>query len=170
MLPSARPFIDLPDPTPERTLQAMHQLAREAQADQSMRELTEQIVAGLWPNDYLSEYVAVLNWVRRHIRYSRDPITIEQVKAPRATIETRTGDCDDMAVLLAAMVGHLGGESRFVAGAFRSHRGRPVLSHVWCEAKDPSSGAWVALDPVPGRRVDQMLGNTIHRVSHPGVF
>jgi transglutaminase-like putative cysteine protease len=166
VLPNARPYVDLPPPTPESTLQAMHYLAVQAQHDLQMRELAERIVGGLWPNDYVSEYAALLNWVRRHIRYVRDPAIVEQVKTPRATLETRCGDCDDMAVLLSALVGHLGGQSRYVAGAFKAYQGRPILSHVWCEAKDPTSGAWVALDPVPGRRVGQMLGRTIKRIKH----
>lgn len=170
MLPIVRPSINLPPPTPEETLQAMRHLAVEAQNDLQMRELAERLTAGLWPNDYVSEYAAALNWVRRHIRYLRDPVSIEQVATPRATLERRCGDCDDMAVLLAALVGHLGGQSRFVAGAFKAHQGRPILSHVWCEAKDPTSGAWVTLDPVPGRRVQQMLGKTIKRIQHPAVM
>jgi len=147
----------------------MHRLALEAQSDPRLREVAESIVAGLLPHDYVSEYAALLNWVRRHIRYSRDPVTVEQVKTPQATLETGTGDCDDLAVLLAALVGQIGGQSRFVAGAFKRHRGHAVLSHVWCEAFEPTCGAWIALDPVPGRMVHQMLGTTIERISHPGV-
>jgi transglutaminase-like putative cysteine protease len=148
----------------------MQRLALMDQDNPAMRQLAEQIVSGITQKDYTSEYAAILNWVRANIRYVRDPVTIEQVKTPRATVETGSGDCDDMATLIAALVGHLGGRSRFSAGAFaRGPSGRPVLAHVWAEAFDPSSGAWVVLDPVPGRRVHQMLGGTIKRIFHPGV-
>jgi transglutaminase-like putative cysteine protease len=148
----------------------MQKLALDAQSDLAIRELAEKITNRILPRDYASEYAAVLNWVRRNIRYVRDPVTVEQVQTPRATLEVRSGDCDDASVLIAAMVGHLGGRTRFSAGAFkRAPSGRPVLAHVWVEALDPVSGAWVVLDPVPGRRVHQMLGNTIQRIFHPGV-
>lgn len=170
MLPKARPYIDLPPPTPQETLRVMRKLALDAQGDVALRELAEKITSGLIDKDYVSEYAAVLNWVRKNVRYVRDPVTIEQVKTPRAVLETRSGDCDDKAVLISALIGHLGGRSRFSAGAFkRAPSGRPILAHVWCEAHDPASNAWIVLDPVPGRRVHQMLGNTIERIFHPGV-
>lgn len=370
-----RPTKHLPAPSPRQTMAHMTRLARQGQYRQDIRGLTERIVLGLHPNDYLSEYAAVRNWVLRNIRYSRDPRTIEQVKSPEVTIETRTGDCltvdtkvvvrnssgryrikalsalrgreseyealsynfeqrewefkpilawapkgtqevhevhmangyrfrctsghelylwnqsagihevrtvadacssnvqddgsrklkqgwtllcardipflnrdaslndgkplsgnlvhdhgglgrnpiwrlyearglryhermphltnvgihgvryagveevcdievadnhnfllangvlvhncDDMAVVIATMVGQIGGRVRFVAGGFRGarvhHSGRPVLSHVWAEAYDPNSKSWIVLDPVPGRKVHEMLGKVAHR-------
>ena len=168
--PQTRPYVDLPPPTPEETLVWMQRLALMDQDNPQIRDLAEKIVSGVLQRDYASEYAAVLNWVRMNVRYVRDPVTIEQVKTPKATMETRAGDCDDMAVLIASLVGHLGGRSRFSAGAFvRGPTGRPMLAHVWAEAFDPVSGAWIVLDPVPGRRVHQMLGGTIKRIFHPGV-
>lgn len=144
----------------------MAKLANQAQFDPAIRELSERIVKNLWPHDYLSEYVAILVWIRQNIRYTRDPITIEQVKTPRAVIETGTADCDEMGTLAAAMVGTIGGKSRFVAASFSV--GRP-LSHVWAEAWEDGSKAWIILDPVPGRRVGQMVGRIVKAVVHKGV-
>lgn len=146
----------------------MRSLAVEAQRDESIRQLAEQIVKGVWPQDYLSEYAAILNWVRRNIRYTRDPRTIEQVQTPRATWQAHAGDCDDMAVLISTLVGVLGGQTRFVAGAFKQG-GMEALSHVWCEAYDPATGKWVVLDPVPGRAVGRMLSRTVSRLAAPAV-
>lgn len=145
---------------------AMSKLANEAQFDVAIRHLTEQIVRGIFPHDYLSEYVAILCWIRTNIRYVRDPVTIEQVKTPRAVIETESADCDEMGTLAAAMVGTIGGKSRFVAATFNAHK---TLSHVWAEAYDPGSKAWVILDPVPGRRVGQMVGRIVRTMIYPGV-
>ena len=140
-------------------------MAREtqlAQEDASLRLFAETLVTGLFPHDYLSEYAAVLNWVRLHIRYVRDPVTIEQVKTPRAVLETEGSDCDDMSVLIGSLLGTLGAKIRYVAGAFTNNSdGTPALTHVWCEAWEPNIKGWVVLDPVPGRRVGQMLGKLI---------
>lgn len=165
-----RPVIDLPAPSPEDTLVYMRQLARAAQEDVRLRMLAEKIVANVFQRDYISEYAAVLNWVRKNIRYARDPRTIEQVATPASTISRGTGDCDDMAVLIASLVSVLGGATRFTAGAFKHDpEGRPVLAHVWCEALDPNSNQWIVLDPVPGRSVDRMLGGLIHTIQAPAI-
>jgi transglutaminase-like putative cysteine protease len=126
--------------------------------DVQIRMFAEGLVQNLWPHDYLSEYAAILNWVRSHVRYVRDPAIIEQVKTPQVVLETKTGDCDDQCVLLGTLVGTLGGRVRYVAGAFKKNPdGSPNFAHVWCEVYDPASKAWVVLDPVPGRNVASML-------------
>lgn len=160
-----RPHLHLPPPTPRQTMTVMSKLANQAQMDVEIRSLTERIVKNLFPHDYLSEYVAILCWIRTNIRYVRDPVTIEQVKTARAIIETESADCDEMGILAASMAGTIGGKSRFVAGSF----GGGPLSHVWAEAWDPGSKAWVILDPVPGRRVGQMVGRIVRTMVHPGV-
>jgi len=160
-----RPSKHLPDPTPERTLAWMVRLTQDGLRDVEMRLFAEKLVLGLKPHDYLSEYAAVTNWVRTHIRYSRDPVHIEQVKTPRAVLETETGDCDDASVLVATLIGALGGKARFVAGAFeRFPSGKPNFVHVWAEAYDPASKAWVVLDPVPGRNVSKMIHRLIDSI------
>ena len=161
-----RPSQLLPAPSPKRTLYWMVQMTRQGQQDQQMMSLAQKIVKGVFPHDYLSEYVALLNWVRTNIRYVRDPRTVEQVKSARAVVETGTGDCDCMCTLLGTLIGHIGGQVRFVAGAFKkAANGKPVLSHVWAEAYDPNTKAWVVLDPVPGRRVGKMIGRLQHAVA-----
>lgn len=166
----ARPNRHLPAPTPEQTLRWMAEFIRQGQYDHRLREFVErEIVGELFPHDYLSEYAAILNWVRGNIRYMRDPRTVEQVKTPAVVLETRTGDCDDMSVLIGALVGLVGGQVRLVAGglanAGRVASGRPILSHVWLEAFDPTSKSWVVLDPVPGRKVHQMLKRMTNRLT-----
>lgn len=89
----ARPHLHISTADPESTMRWMARETQLAQEDASLRLFAEKLVTGLFPHDYLSEYAAVLNWVRMHIRYSRDPVTIEQVKTPRAALETETGDC-----------------------------------------------------------------------------
>jgi transglutaminase-like putative cysteine protease len=142
----------------------MARFARSGEANPQLRELAERITRNVFAHDYLSEYTAILNWVRTHIRYSRDPRTIEQLKQPHVVVQTRTGDCDDMSILIAALVAQMGGHVRFVAGAFK---GKRSYSHVWCEAYDPTSKTWVVLDPVPGRKVHRMIGRLSDRLVHP---
>ena len=164
----ARPSLHLPAPTPEETLAWMVRETQLGLKNVELRLFAEQLVRDLWPHDYLSEYAAILNWVRTHIRYVRDPVIIEQVKTPQVVVETGTGDCDDQTVLIGTLVGTLGGHARYVAGAFkRALDGSPAFSHVWCEALDPASRAWVVLDPVPGRNVASMLRRLVDSIVVP---
>jgi len=164
-----RPVLDLPPPSPEETLVWMRRLAMASQADVRLRGLATSIVRRLKQQDYISEYAAILDWVRRHIRYVRDPRTVEQVSTPQATLSVGTGDCDDMAVLISSLVGHIGGSTRFRAGAFKRSGGVPMLSHVWVEAFDPATRAWVVLDPVPGQRVNSMLSGLVATLTAPAI-
>lgn len=71
-------------------------------------------------------------------------------------------NCDCMSMYIGSLAGMLGARVRYVAGAFkRGANGDPVLSHVWCEVYDPSSKAWIILDPVPGRRVGKMINKLV---------
>lgn len=160
----------LPAPSPYETMRRMAQAVHQGQLDPELRALTERLVQNVFPHDYLSEYAAILNWTRMNIRYLRDPRTIEQIKTPRAVVETGNGDCDDMTVLVATLAGGIGARVRFVAGAFQRHpSGTPALSHVWAEVYDPASRAWAILDPVPGRNVASMVKRLIHAVAMPVV-
>jgi transglutaminase-like putative cysteine protease len=146
----------LPAPSPLETMQWMGKFIRDGQLDSRLRALAEKIVQGLLAHDYLSEYAAILNWIRTNIRYTRDPRTVEQIKRPGRIVETGNADCDDMSILSGTLAGILGGKVRLVAASFQG-KGAKSLTHVWAEAFEPARGCWVVLDPVPGRKVGQML-------------
>lgn len=54
------------------------------------------------------EAVAVFEWVRNNIRYTRDPTNIELFQRPRRTVELKTGDCDDFSILICSLLGSIG--------------------------------------------------------------
>lgn len=148
--PRAAPYIGT-----EQTIKEMRRLALAAQTEWPLRQVVEQVCRHLRPKDYLSELVALHHFVCRRVRYQRDPLTVELVKTPEATLRTGVGDCDDMATLLAALSLLSGAKARFVTVGFRP---RGPFTHVYCEALDPRTGRWVALDPVAGVRTAEMLG------------
>lgn len=165
-----RPTRQIPLADARETLCWMVRVSVDGVNDVRLRLFAEKLVRQLRPHDYLSEYAAVLNWVRANIRYSRDPATIEQVKTPQVVLETETGDCDDQTVLVGTLVGTLGARVRYVAGAFaRDASGQAILSHVWAEAYDPTAHAWVVLDPVPGRNVANMIRRLVDSIVVPAI-
>jgi transglutaminase-like putative cysteine protease len=139
----------------EQTIAEMRRLALAAQTEWPLRRLVERVCHGLEAKDYVSELAALYYFVCRRIRYQRDPLTVELVKTPLATLQTGVGDCDDIATLLAAMVLLCGSEARFVTVGFKR---RGPFTHVFCEALDPKTKRWVTLDPVAGVHAAQMLG------------
>lgn len=91
--------------------------------------------------------VGIFSWLRRKIRFLRDPHELEALHAPPlvlATIAERGSalvDCDDVAMLGAALGMAIGFPARFVAigkgGEFE---------HVFAELMAPGGAGWFDLD------------------------
>ncbi|MCL0095050.1 hypothetical protein M1O52_00650 [Dehalococcoidia bacterium] len=79
---------------------------------------------------------AIFLWVRDNIEYINDPPG-EHFQPAVATLEVRAGDCDDQAILLAAMLGSIGFEPIFVI----------LPEHVYIELQQ-STGEQVPMDPI----------------------
>jgi hypothetical protein len=95
------------------------------------------------PKDRHGEVVALFEWVKRHIRYTRDIFRTELLHTARRMLELRAGDCDDMTILLGAMLISTGHPVRIVLAGFRP--GKPhAYSHIYLEVN--LAGRWVPLD------------------------
>lgn len=153
------------NPTLDTTLNVMRVKAHEAK--KSLRPFAESICRNVEPGDYNSEILALYCWVRRNIRYTRDIHQVEYVKAPARLLESRQGDCDDIACLLAALCMAVGNECRFLVVGFEDRS----PSHVFCQVAvrtaapgqvsvDGNAPAvaqrWVTLDPVADENTPQM--------------
>jgi len=153
------------NPTLNDTLQVMCQKALEGR--KTLRPFAEKITRELEPGDYNSEVLAIYGWVRRNIRYARDIIDVEYVKAPARLIETGQGDCDDIACLLASLLMAMGNECRFLVVGFEDRQPQ----HVFCQVAVPlprsgpasldgstpkGAKGWVTVDPVADENTPQM--------------
>jgi transglutaminase-like putative cysteine protease len=157
----APPHSLLPFRGPETTIETMREQGRGGRGERSalLRSVTEEVVQGLQPKDYLSEIIAIRNWVASHVRYVNDPLTTEWTKDPQRLAEeilakgVAAGDCDDIASLIAAMARQCGREAEFVTVGF----GAPgQYAHVFCRVREPKSGRWIICDPVAGTTEGQM--------------
>jgi len=105
-------------------------------------------IAGVASKDRFGEIRALFEWVRRNIRYTRDIFQVETLHTARRMLELRAGDCDDMTILLGAMLVATGHPVRLVLAGFR--RNRPhSYSHIYLEVRLGSE--WIALDPTMDR-------------------
>jgi len=96
------------------------------------------------PKHYLGEIKALFEWVQGSIRYTKDPFRLEVLHSARRMLELRAGDCDDMAILLGAMLESIGHPVRLVLVGPDPLRPR-LFSHVYLEVYH--KGRWIPLDP-----------------------
>ena len=103
------------------TASLIARLIREGAKDFYVRQKAIEIfrASGARPKDRLGEVCALFNWVRRNIRYTRDIFQVELLHSARRMLELRAGDCDDMTILLGAMLKSTGHPVRLVLAGFR---------------------------------------------------
>ena len=95
------------------------------------------------PKNRFGEVCALFDFVKRNIRYTRDIFRVELLHSARRMLELKAGDCDDMTILLGAMLLSTGHPVRLVLAGFK--RNRPhVYSHIYPEVF--VRGKWMAAD------------------------
>ena len=124
------------------TVKRMAQLARDGSHTYAIRSLATKITHHVPGKDTRGELAAIYQWVRDNIRYRYDPRGLEWIQAPDRTVQEKAGDCDDLAILIAALVQAIGHRTRYRTVGKTDKR----QSHVHAQAWDGS--AWVDMDPV----------------------
>ena len=113
------------------TLRAMADMVREYKKHPRIRDLAAQLTGDLASKDYHAEAMRLHQYVRDEIRYLRDVRGVETVQTPTLTLDLAVGDCDDKALLLAALLESIGHPTRFLAVGFQPGE----LDHVLVETK-----------------------------------
>src|SRR3972149_7906587 len=98
---------------------------------------------GVRPQDRFGEVCALFDWVRRNVRYTRDIFRVELLHSARRMLELRAGDCDDMTILLGAMLESVGHPVRLVVVGPTPLRPN-LFSHIYLEVY--YKGKWIPLD------------------------
>jgi transglutaminase-like putative cysteine protease len=127
------------------TARLIAQLIRDGAKDFYVRQKAIQVFRsyGVPAKDRLGEVSALFDWVRRTIRYTRDIFRVELLHAARRTLELKAGDCDDMTIVLGAMLMSTGHPVRLVLVGFRPNKPH-AYSHIYPEVN--VRGHWLALD------------------------
>ncbi len=89
-----------------------------------------------------AEIESVFNWVKEHIEFRGEHA--ETLQEPRVTLQLGAGDCDDHAMLLAALLASLGYRTRFRTVATAS--APDEFSHVYAEVEDKKTKQWIPVD------------------------
>lgn len=148
-----------------QTIDVMRQAAISSQNKLVVRRLAEDVCSQIDSKDYVSEYLAIYNFILQKTRYMRDPRTVELVIAPHIVAEEILAggrpnlDCDDYSATLGALILSVGGSVRYVTVAFSDvfYNGQRQYSHVFVQALEPRTGIWIVLDPVAAEKTQQML-------------
>jgi len=127
------------------TARLIARLIRDGAKDFYVRQKAIQIFRayGVHPKDQFGEAYALFDWVRRNIRYTRDIFRVELLHSARRMLELRAGDCDDMTILLGAMLMSTGHPIRLILAGFRPHKPH-AYSHIYPEVY--VRGRWIPID------------------------
>ena len=134
------------------TARLIARLIRQGAKDFYVRQKAIEIfrAMGVRPKDRFGEVCALFDWVRRNIRYTRDIFRVELLHSARRMLELRAGDCDDMTILLGALLMATGHPVRMVLAGFR--RKKPhVYTHIYPEVN--VLGRWIAIDATVQRPI-----------------
>lgn len=129
----------------EETVRHMRRLVRDAEGRPLLARTAARIIAGARTDGTAA--VAIREWMDQHTRFEPDPVGVELIRTPEymlemvATTGEASGDCDDVAVLGAALGRAAGLPARFVLIGFR--KGEPY-QHVYTELGTPTG--WLELD------------------------
>ncbi|MGH8628383.1 MAG: transglutaminase-like domain-containing protein, partial [Gammaproteobacteria bacterium] len=95
------------------------------------------------PKDYLGEIKSLFEWVQQNVRYTKDTFRVEVLHSAKRMLELRAGDCDDMAILLGAMLEAIGHPVRLALTGPDPLR-QDLFSHIYLEVFH--KGRWIPLD------------------------
>lgn len=115
-----------------------------------VRLTASKIVAEAAGGDGVAQAEQIRDWLESHVDFLRDPDGVEMLHGPVWQIQQiqRNGneqvDCDDVAMLSAALGKSVGLRARFVVVAF--DRANAPYRHVWTELSPPSVPVWVDMD------------------------
>jgi transglutaminase-like putative cysteine protease len=132
-----------------KTLGAMRGLVDAASRQLDVREAAVRAIRleAVGDHDMIGQVRALFHYVRDSIVFVNDPAGTEWVQSPRYTIASGAGDCDDRAVLLAALLRSIGVPCDFKVVAVDPRRPQ-TMSHVYVVAR--LGAIQIPLDPTYG--------------------
>ncbi len=139
----------------QQTVELMRRLVDEALADQDFVNTAVRIVKTAPAYHDMGELQALYKWVKQNIRFTKDPVTKEKLYPPQQLLRIKAGDCDDISMLLGALLLAVGYPARLIT--ISANPSQPnEFSHVYTEGEaPPGSGNWIPMDAA---RVDAEFG------------
>lgn len=133
-----------------KTVELIALLVREGAKDFCVRQTAIEILRryGIRAKNYLGEIRTLFEWVKHNVRYTRDIHRVELLHTARRMLELCAGDCDDMTILLGAMLKSIGHPVRLALVGFNPRK-KKLFTHIYLEVF--YKGWWIPLDPTVNR-------------------
>lgn len=128
-----------------KTLEHIIELIKKGAKDFHVRQTAIDILLqrGVRAKDYLGEIKALFEWVQQKVRYTKDTFRVEVLHSARRMLELRAGDCDDMSILLGAMLESIGHPVRLLLSGPDPLK-QDLFTHIYLEVFH--KGRWIPLD------------------------
>ena len=155
-IPRTEEYIGIGDTAIYNTVVKMKSIIQQSSKNPYVREWVGRIVGRVEVNDKQGEASAIFNFVRDHVRYTRDPYGFEYIQTPPTLLESiqqgdrPSGDCDDMTVLSLSLLKSIGFNVAIKVVSFRESK---KFGHVYGLVQ--IGHEWVPFDCV---RPDQDMG------------
>lgn len=141
----------VPDGTPGvvAKVKRIRQMVEVAKRDPAFRDRAARIVAHVAEKDHDAEIAALVEHVRRGVRYLRDPwspVGLELFVEPQTMLRDvdaghATGDCDDHVLLASALLEVAGYPTRYRVGGVPPDN----WQHIWLDVQHPRKG-WLPVE------------------------
>lgn len=160
-IPQTEEYIGTGDQAIFNTVTKMKDIISQSSKNSYVREWARKIVARVGVNDKKGEASVIFNFVRDHVRYTKDPLGFEYMQTPPVVLEDirlyvegkgdrPAGDCDDMTLLSLSLLKSIGFPVAIKVVSFHNHK---KFSHVY--GLTQIGYEWVPFDCV---RPDQEMG------------
>ncbi len=127
------------------TMAAMWKMIADGGSRLAVYTMARHLIQGLPQKAIRQEASALFDFVQNQIRYVRDPHQVEALQTPAATLQLKSGDCDDKTILLAALLLSIGIPVKLIVGGWEKGR----YTHVWLRAQIRVN--WIPMDPTEPR-------------------
>ena len=148
----------------DKVLAAASELVTRYTGDERIRSRALQITASVRQHPATGQpdlrnvdgiATAIYTWMVRNINYVSDPWDVERIQSPDVTMAQKAGDCDDHAILSAALLQSLGIQTGF---RVVSRTGRSY-DHIYSVYNSPAG--WKSFDTTilkyPGYEFDERV-------------
>ncbi len=123
------------------SLRIMRELVRAYRVNPAIIQAATGVIFTTPEKNEAAEIRALFEFVRDHVRYTRDVLGVETIADPLTTLRRQSGDCDDQVTLLCSLCESVGYPTRFVVAGYSSQDFEHVYAQIFVY------GSWIDADP-----------------------
>jgi len=130
-----------------QTVEIIKALIKEHTKNPRLHLLVAELIRDCPSKAYSCYLKRIVDFVRKHVKYVRDPQRLETLRSPVRTLELGFGDCDDHTILTGTLLRIAGFPVRIVLGD-TNHDNK--YEHVFLKVLVPRRG-WITVDTTDSR-------------------